>query len=430
MITYKTLVIAKREFITAIKQKMFLIVTFGIPLLFIFIVGLSVLHSFFLANEITENISSVGIVDKAEIIDDKNINDLINPDLLGLNVAENDKSTLKPIVKKFLENIKIYEYDSHSEGMEDLQNNKIHVLYIIPKNYLEEGEVRSYSKKAKIFTGGDYFLRWALRSTLLEGKVEPLIQNRIQDPVTLNHFILTSSGEVTKEDDLKFWGTLLVPYIASGIMMLTIFVPSSYLLQSVAEEKESRIIEILLSSVSSEELLTGKMMGLGAAGLIQACVWLIFIAIPLSIGTVYFKIGVVNILLYFMYIILGFLLYGSIMAGIGSLGYDSKQSAQMAGVCSTVSVLPLLFLPILVLYPNGLIAKIMSYIPFTSSVTMMVRLSSDKVDIIDILITVLILVPTIIFVVKISAKIFRANILMYGKRFSVREIVRWLKSAN
>ena len=333
MITNKTIIIAKREFSAVVRQKMFLIVTFGIPLFFIFIGGLSLLHTFFLANEISENVTAIGIVDKAGIVGDHDINEMIDPEMLGINFNDNDKSTLKPIIKAFLDEMKIYDYNNYQEGMDDLQLNKISVLYVIPQNYIEEGEVRSYSKRAKIFTGGDYFLRWSLRSLLLTDIVDPLIANRIQDPVTLDHYVLSDNGQVNKEDDLKFLGSLLIPYLASGIMMLTIFIPSSYLLQSVSEEKESRIIEILLSSVTSEELLTGKMIGLGTAGLIQAMVWLVFIAIPLSFGTVYFQIGLLKVLFYFLYIILGFLLYGSVMAGIGSLGYDSKQSAQLAGIC-------------------------------------------------------------------------------------------------
>ncbi|MGD9580976.1 MAG: ABC transporter permease, partial [Vampirovibrionia bacterium] len=193
-------------------------------------------------------------------------------------------------------------------------------------------------------------------------------------------------------------------------------------------EKDSKIIEVLLSSVTTEELLTGKMVGLGIAGLIQASVWLLFMAIPLSVGTVYFQVSFLNIFLYFVYIILGFMLYGSVMAGIGSIGYDSKQAAQLAGFCSAISVLPLLFMPILVLHPNGWISKLLSFFPFTSSVTMMVRISTDKLNYADILISILILIPSIYLIIKLSAKVFRTAILMYGKKITLREIYTWIKS--
>ena len=85
-------------------------------------------------------------------------------------------------------------------------------------------------------------------------------------------------------------------------------------------------------------------------------------------------------------------------------------------------------MPILVLHPNGILARIMSYFPFTTSVTMMVRISTNKLDLIDILITLIILLPTIYFVIKISAKIFRTNVLMYGKRITFKELIKWLKS--
>lgn len=429
MIINKTLTIAKREFLTAIKQRMFLVVTFGIPFFFIFIGGLSLLHTMFLANEITEGVTKIGIVDKTCIIPEDKLDVIVNPDYLGIDIdEEEDKSSLKPVIASFLKKITVTKYPDYQTGLNSLENEKISLLYIIPEDYMEAGEIRSYSRKAKIFTGGDYFLRWALRTVLLKNKVEPSILNRVQDPVSLDHFILNNNGEITSEDDLKFWGTLLIPYLASGIMMLTIFVPASYLLQSISEEKESKIIEVLLSSVTTEELLTGKMLGLGIAGLIQASVWLIFIAIPLSIGTVYFQISFINICLYFMYIIFGFMLYGSVMAGIGSIGYDSKQSAQLAGFCSAISVLPLLFMPLLVLHPNGWVAKVLSFFPFTTSVTMMVRISTDKLNYLDIFITILILIPSIYFIIKLSAKVFRTAILMYGKRITLREICKWLKS--
>lgn len=430
MITNKTIIIAKREFFNVVKQKMFLIITFGIPLFFVFISSLSLLHTYFLATEVTGNINTIGIVDNANIIKKGEINNLIDPNMLKFNFLKEDKSTLKPIIKKFLKRVKVYSFTNYHDALEELQKNKIHVLYVIPEDYMESGEVRSYSKRAQLFSGGDYFLSWALRTALLKGLIDPKILNRVQDPVSLNHFVLNDKGELNKEDEMKFWGTLLIPYLASGIMMLTIFVPANYLLQNISEEKETRIIEILLSSVTTEELLTGKMIGLGAAGLIQAFIWLMFIAIPMSIGTVFFEVDLLNIVLYFMYILFGFLLYGSVMAGIGSLGYDTKQSAQLAGICSAISVLPLVFMPLIILQPNGLVARGMSYFPFTSSVTMMVRLATNKLDMIDVIITILILVPSIYFVIKAASKVFKIGLLMYGKRVSVKEVIKWLKSPS
>lgn len=429
MITNKTLIIAKREFLTAIKQKMFLVVTFGIPFFFIFIGGLSLLHTMLLADEITEGVTSIGIVDKSCVIPENNLKDIVDPAFLGIDLNEiNDKNSLKSVLSGFLDKVEVTKYPDYQSGLQNLIDEKINILYIIPDDYMQTGEVRSYSRKAKIFTGGDYFLRWSLRTILLKDKIDVQTLNRVQDPVSLDHFILNKNGEITSEDELKFWGTLLIPYLASGIMMLTIFVPASYLLQSISEEKESKIIEVLLSSVTTEELLTGKMMGLGIAGLIQASIWLVFIAVPLSIGTVYFQVSFINICLFFMYIIFGFMLYGSVMAGIGSIGYDSKQSAQLAGFCSAISVLPLLFMPILVLHPNGWVAKLLSFFPFTTSVTMMVRISTDKLNYLDIFISVLILIPSIYFVIKLSAKVFRTAILMYGKRITFREIIKWIRS--
>jgi len=226
----------------------------------------------------------------------------------------------------------------------------------------------------------------------------------------------------------------LLPYVFGMLLMITIFVSSSYLLHGVVEEKENRVIEIILSSVTPAELLNGKLIGLCAVGMTQLGVWVVVGLIPLAsgIGPVArflhsLQIPPLTFIASFIYYILGFFLFATLMAGLGLLGNSWKESQQWASVPSFLAVIPVLFIPVIIDAPRGLVSRVLSYVPFTAPVTMMMRISLAEYNWIDLVVSISLLVVTILMVQRLSAKLFRLGSLLYGKRPSLPEVIRWLR---
>ena len=269
----------------------------------------------------------------------------------------------------------------------------------------------------------------------------------------------TFQGEKTTKSDG------LVKYIfglALGLLLyMFIFVYGSMIMMSVIEEKTNRIIEIVVSSVKPFYLMTGKIIGTSLAGLTQFIVWgvlfFIFTSIISSIfgisstyedsqivlnasqdSTVssaalgmisaFINLPLTNIMIAFvLYFLGGYLLYASIFAAIGA-AVDNQTDAQQFLMPITIILIVALYVGMLTVPedPNGIVAQIFSFVPLTSPIVMMMRIPHG-VPLIEQIISVLILFLSVILIIWIAAKIYRIGILMYGKKPSYKELMKWLK---
>jgi ABC-2 type transport system permease protein len=227
----------------------------------------------------------------------------------------------------------------------------------------------------------------------------------------------------------------VVPYVFSILFVITLFTTSGFLLQGVSEEKEGRIIEILLSSISPTQLLAGKILGLGAVGLIQVGVWfgagvaLLTAATALFALTGVIKLSMGTILLGLVYYVLGYLLFATLLAVAGSMGTTQRESQQIAGIVSFSAAIPWMVMGFIFANPNAPIAVVLSYIPLTSPVMMLIRLGFGQVPAGQIAISLALLTAGIVVSLWAGAKIFRTSLLMYGKRPSLKDLARAFKQA-
>ena len=232
-------------------------------------------------------------------------------------------------------------------------------------------------------------------------------------------------------------------------------------MMSVIEEKSNRIIEIIISSVKPFYLMTGKIIGVSLAGFTQFIIWgflffvfntIIFSIFGISMNheesqlilnasnddvlsssaigifTSLINLPLMNILLAFIFYFLGgYLLYSAIFAAVGA-AVDNQADAQQFLMPITIVLIVSLYVGILTVPedPNGIVAKIFSYIPLTSPVVMMMRIPQG-VPLIEQITSLLIIFLSIILVIWIAAKIYRIGILMYGKKPSYKEVIKWLK---
>ena len=291
-------------------------------------------------------------------------------------------------------------------------------------------------------------------------KINNIDINRInQYKVYVNIYQETFKGEKTTKADGAI--KLIFGMILGMMLYMFIFIYGSMIMMSVIEEKTNRIIEVVISSVKPFQLMTGKIIGVSLAGLTQFVMWGILITVFSSLFSSFFGISttyentdlilnasedsalssaalgmisafvnlpLLNILIAFVFYFLGgYLLYSSIFAAIGA-AVDNQTDAQQFLMPITIILIVALYIGILTVPedPNGIVAQIFSFIPLTSPVVMMMRIPHG-VPLIEQMISLLILFLSVILVIWIAAKIYRIGILMYGKKPSYKELIKWLK---
>jgi ABC-2 type transport system permease protein len=192
------------------------------------------------------------------------------------------------------------------------------------------------------------------------------------------------------------------------------------------EEKSSRLIEMLVSSSTPDEILAGKILGLGSLGMTQILIWTM-IGIVLVGSAVIPVNSFKNILPMLIYFILGFLFYTTLFVGIGSAVNTEQEAQQITTYLSLILMLPVIIAMPAIQNPDFIVTRIFSYFPLTIPTVMLLRLSVHDVSGYEILMSTLILALSIILAIKISAKVFRIGILSYGNKLSFKEILSWVK---
>jgi ABC-2 type transport system permease protein len=218
-------------------------------------------------------------------------------------------------------------------------------------------------------------------------------------------------------------------FIVLILLTMSIFFSAGFLQQGTVEDRQNRVMEILLSSVTAEQLLIGKLLGLGAAGLLQVGLYVALVIVPGSTVLSFFNVPLGGVMMSLVYFALGYTLFACLMAGFGMIGRTQQETAQLSALWTLAAVSPMWFIMAITAAPNGLTARALSFFPLTSPVTMIIRLSIGHVPMVDLLISAAVLVVAIYFALIGAARIFRAATLMYGKRPNLPELVRWLRAA-
>ena len=329
-------------------------------------------------------------------------------------------------------------YPDEEAAREALLSEEVDSFVVLPEDYMETGRVVVYGIGGGFSTfvaadEGD--LRSFLVANLLAGQVDQATQQRALMPMMLETVTLNEAGEESEESAFSILGDFVVPYAFSILFVMTIFTTSGFLLQGVSEEKEGRIIEILLSSISPTQLLAGKILGLGALGLIQVIVWLGSGAALLGAATAIFalagviKLSLGTVLLAVVYFALGYLLFATLMGVAGSMGTTQRESQQIASIFSLAAAIPFMTMGIVFTNPHSGLAVALGYIPLTSPVMMLMRIGIGNVPPAQIAISLALLVAGIVLSLWAVAKIFRASLLMYGKRPSLKDLGRAFRQA-
>ena len=401
----KTLLIFRHEFLHTVKRVGFIVLTLAVPVLGFLAIGI-----FQLVESVTEpsvEVSTIGYVDELGGLDEFMTQGLIQ----------------------------LVPYDSRDDATTALINQTISEYIVIPQDHMATGQISRFTLEKQLETPPSQTaaIKNFITSNLLADKVSPDTIILIESPLWISITRLDETGNVAT--DQGGYGNVLVPALFAFLLAFSLNFSASYFVQGLGEEKENRLIEVLLSSVSPRQLLIGKIMGIGAAGMVQVAVWLVSLPILLSmasssIGGFFTDIQLPPNFIVFgiIYFILGYLLFAVLSAGVGAISAGVREGQQMSLIYSLFAFVPLWFSSLLFVFPNSPIWTILSIIPVTAPVATILRLGVSDIPAWELAVSIGVLLLSVIGVTWLSIKAFRVYLLMYGKQPKLGELIRNLRS--
>ncbi len=262
-----------------------------------------------------------------------------------------------------------------------------------------------------------------IKLELTSAGVNPKVLKSIEKRVSIKSLKVEKGGKESENDFLTLFFTSFVFII---LLMMVILSSGGMLIRSLVEEKSNRLIEILISSCTPDELLTGKVLGLSSLGLTQMIVWTL-IGTALVGSSVITPDTFTNLLPILIYFLLGFVFYTAIFVGIGSVVTTEQEAQQLTSYLSLVLIMPIIITIPAIENPNTIYVHILSYIPFTIPSIMILRFNISVVPAWEIFISSAIMLLSIYLMIDIAAKVFKIGILSYGKRPTLKELSEWIR---
>jgi len=328
----------------------------------------------------------------------------------------------------------VLPYPSFAAAKQALDDQVFDVLYVIQPDYLDTGDIWTYMKGFNITQAGTQTTMedFVLRSLLYNADAADFetLYWRLKNPAVVTVNKITDSGAAQSDNEDR---NFLLVYGFGLAMMFSIFWGGGYLMQSVVQEKESRIIEIVLSSVPPMPLLLGKILAMGMLALMQVGMLLGTFLFLMSRGEqVSEQIGNISVsggtvVLTIVYFLLGFLLFGSLMAAIGALSNTVRDSQNYVVVVTLPAAIPFFFLSIFAQEPNQILAVILSIFPITAPLSMIMRLAVESVPAGEVALSLAVLALSVLGAIWLAARLFRVNTLLMGSTPKIKDIPKLLR---
>jgi ABC-2 type transport system permease protein len=439
---HKIRTVAAFEFFATVKRPAYLIGTFGMPLFLGLYAGIVALPAYYADKRDREPVV-FGVVDPDHVL------------ALAADTPSAQTTELPSDVKNMIEvtgqraaidralprsNYVFRPFADEPTARSRLAARQIKGYFVLPADYFKTGTVQIYTPDTFSMSGLDARSAFGtlLRERLLKGRVDDAIGARIVSPVKdAKRFAISRTGEVRDGGQVASIARLAVPIVFTVLFLLSVLMTSGYLLQGTATEKENKVVEVLLASANPDEILGGKLLGLGAAGLLQIVVWLTMMfamglgVIPLLLEA-HIEMPWLALAIALPLFMVAFLFFGSLMLGTGSLGSNMRESQQLAMVWSLTAALPMMMLGVIIREPHGVLARVLTWVPFTSSPIVMIRASMDAESLAwwEIAGPLLLLTLATWLAIRVGARLFRVGLLSSGARPSLREVWRQARLAD
>ena len=438
----KIVTVIKREYMTRVKTKGFVASVFLMPMLICTVI---LLPSFMATVEQkTASVRRLVVIDETEDI---------FPELKA-RVAQHPTFQQEGELRYQLTLHTSEPVDkAKSELRQQVATGEVYAYLVIPENVFQEGKVRYY---AKTITNID--VQGVLRRLLseivrnkrfAESSYSQLEIKRLMRSVAFDTFAITGDGE---NAEVQIKGKVETSFRRSRafllifVLYLFIVIYANSVMQNVLEEKITRIVEVIVSSVKPYHFLFGKLIGVCAACLTIFAVWVIFGAMlinnfnllldafdidaqqSLLIVVALIKASSTDVLIYFfIYFICGFVFYSTLYAAVGVICSSNEDAQQFSALTTILPSVPVVLMLQLSKMPDAPLAIILSHIPFFSPFLMFMRINMLMPPLWEILLNIFVVCATVLLVTLISGKIYRVGILMYGKRPTLAQLWQWAR---
>lgn len=394
----KVFVIARFELRSTVRRLGFMVVTFGMPLFVLLYGGLAAIPTYFVAQQVLAQ-KTFGLVDPTGVLG-------VVPGT-RLEVPRGEFEVFP---------------DEQAASAALAQRQDMAAYYVLPADYLETGRVEGYALAQGTFGAWDgrLELERALRMRLLARSPDATLNSRILSPIKKREsFRVEVDGSRIPERREARVGRLVLPVGFVFLLFSSVLMSGGYLLTALATEKENKVVDVLLSSASSNEIMAGKLVGLGAAGLIQVAVWVCMtlgarLLLLDALASFDVRVPWQAVVLSPVLFLLAYAFLGSLMLGTGSLGTNVKESHQLGMVWALLATVPLVFLPVMLSAPHGSVARVLTFIPFSAPAAIVFRISMDPsgMPLWEVLAAVAAMLLCTWFALRLSARLFRVGLLL------------------
>ena len=432
----KLLAVIRREYVQGVRNKGFIISTLLAPAIMALFFVVPVL----LATLRTGGATRLAVVD----LTGGRLYGPLSEALSRPDVGEDDGPRRPPEGlhdEKFESRFAVERAEPGGRTFEELRrrvlDNKLDAFLVLPPEVLEGGAAQLYARSA-----GDLFTRNALEKSLTRVVSDERLRAAGLDGVRvrgMTRAVGVEQARVTPggEQRAEGAGGFILPFLVGTFIVVAIMMYGQVILSAVVEEKTTRIVEVLFSSLRAFPLLLGKLVGVSLVGFTQFGIWaLMFLTLGLFGGGGLALAGgdfalphipTAGLVLAPVFFTLGFYVYGTLYAVVGSVVTSEKEATQI--------IMPVSFLPALAIYlafpiirnPNSSFSFWVSMVPFFSPITMLVRVVTERPPAWQIALSLLIGVATVVGMVWVASRIYRTGMLMYGKRATIPEVLKWVR---
>lgn len=401
-----------------LRRKGFLFTTFGVPLLaFVLFFGYQAINS--LTNQNPEDTAQ----------------DILNSEQFeGIQKAGYvDWSGLFPAPTDDLASV-LVAYPDEASAQAAMNTGEVDVYYVIPADYLDTGDVTLVMPKFSLGQANDNPVRQLILGHLAEG-VDQQVFYRLLNPANIREINLQrdATGETATNFDTDF----IVVYVFAIALMMSVFVTNGYLMQTIIEEKETRLIEILISDMRPTQLLAGKILALGLLGLMQIVVWVVGLtllanlatgnAIPTLAAIANITLPTDRVALLLVYFVFGYLFFAAAYGMVSAISSTMQEGPQYAVIFTLPAVIPLYFLAMFIESPGAPLPTILSIFPVTAPMAMVMRITITTVPAWQILLSVALLILLDAVMIWLAGRMFRVNTLLAGQTPRLRDIPKLLR---
>ncbi len=418
MLNYRVIALIKRELREKLLSKAFILMTVLLP---VFMFGVIGVQTFIMSFDSEKSI--VEIIAESEVI----ANNLQN--VIGESNFIKD-STVIPMINS-MSQLQFNDYVKAKQS--ELLSEKITGIIFIPNSALVDKKIQYYSKTPKnmrLLERIDNPINRVLVEEYFQSKNIPTEElEYARTSVDISSFKITEGEEIKEEG----YGNLILSYLFSFLLYISLLMMGSMVMQTVIQEKSNRIVEVLLSSVTSKELMIGKILGAAITGLMQMAIWISPVVLVASTSwfmlpsEVTIDITFLQVAYLLVNFFLGLLIFVGLFATVGSI-FENPQDAQ-SGMWPIMMLImiPFFIAMSMIENPSNPVASVASMLPFAAIIVMPAKMALVDVPLWQVILSTLINIATVFAIFPIAGKIYRVGIMMTGKRPSWTEVVKWLK---